>query len=215
VGLKEGIAFDLVDGLSRREDLLDRQTLEPALGLGRKYLFDEHHALQVSRLALSLFDQLKKVHRLGTRERRILMAAGILHDVGSFISLKGHHKHTLYIVMQSELPGFSPEEMRLVANVARYHRKTSPAPHHPFFTGLSSADRDRVWKLASILRTADALDREHLQRVTDVHVSVEGNTARLTLRGTGDLLLERWALERKIQMLCDYFGLKTTVRVQR
>jgi exopolyphosphatase/guanosine-5'-triphosphate,3'-diphosphate pyrophosphatase len=215
VGLKEGIAFDLVDGLSRREDLLDRQTLEPALGLGRKYLFDEPHALQVSRLALSLFDQLKKVHRLGPGERRILMAAGILHDVGSFISLKGHHKHTLYIVMQSELPGFSPEEMRLVANVARYHRKTSPAPHHPFFTGLSSADRDRVWKLASILRTADALDREHLQRVTDVHVSVEGNTARLTLRGSGDLLLERWALERKIQMLCDYFGLKTTVRVQR
>jgi exopolyphosphatase/guanosine-5'-triphosphate,3'-diphosphate pyrophosphatase len=166
VGLKEGIVCDLVDGLSRREDLWDRQTIETALSLGRKYLFDEPHALHVSRLALSLFDQLKKVHRL-------------------------------------------------VANAARYHRKTPPSPHHPLFTELSSADRDRVWKLASILRTADALDREHLQRVTDVIVSVDGNTARITLRGTGDLLLERWALQKKVQLFSDYFGLKTSVQVER
>jgi exopolyphosphatase/guanosine-5'-triphosphate,3'-diphosphate pyrophosphatase len=215
VGLKEGIAYDLVDGLTRQEDAWVRQTLETALSLGRKYMFDEPHAMHVSRLALSLFDQLKKVHRLGAKERRVLMAAGLLHDIGSFISLKGHHKHSLYIISQSELPGFSPEEMRLVANVARYHRKTAPSPHHPYFTELSSADRDRVWKLASILRTADALDREHLQRVTDVRVGMEGNTGKFTVRGSGDLLLERWALERKVQMLCDYFGLKTTVRVER
>lgn len=215
VGLREGVVCDLVDGLALHEDLWDRQIHETAASLGRKYLFDEPHALHVSRLALSLFDQLRKVHRLDKADRRLLMAAGILHDVGAFVSLKGHHKHSLYVISQSELPGFSPEEMRLIANVARYHRKSTPSSPHPCYAMLSSADQARVCKLASILRLADALDREHLQKVVDAAIAVNEGEARITVRGSGDLLLERWALRKKSQFFAEYFGLKVGFKVKR
>ena len=122
----------------------------------------------MARLAGSLFDQLQKVHRLDAADRRMLLAAAVLHDVGIFIGHKKHHKHSLYVISQSEIPEFTPREIAVIANVARYHRKGVPAVHHEPFTGLESEDRERVVKLASILRIADALDREHLQAVRGV-----------------------------------------------
>ena len=104
------------------------------------------------------------------RDRRLLLAAAVLHDIGDFVSLKGHHKHSLYLISRSELSGFSPREMFLVANIARYHRKSAPSLGHPEFALLSSADRERVRRLAAILRIADALDEEHREKIQRVEV---------------------------------------------
>jgi len=203
VGIKEGILLDLEESLSGHTpggERRDAEAVAGALALGRRYLFDEGHALQVSRLAASLFDQLRKLHRLEEGDRRLLVAAALLHDIGAFISYKKHHKHSYYLISESDLPSFTPGEIRLIANIARYHRKGEPSPEHDNYAALPSADRSRVDRLAALLRLADALDREHQQRVTDLRAEVRDGTVLLQLSGTGDLLLERWSLRRKAGM---------------
>ena len=215
VGLKDGVLIDLAEDLASHEaheDRKDRQAVAGSLALGRRYLFDEAHALQVSRLAASLFDQLQKVHGLGAAERRMLLAAAVLHDIGAFVGYKKHHKHSLYLIANSEVPELTQRETEIVANLARYHRKGVPAEHHEAFTALPADDRDRVVKLASILRIADALDREHLQAVRGVTAKVtRGGKLKLDLDADGDLLLERWALRRKADLFALTFGLEVVV----
>ena len=138
----------------------------------------------------------------------MLLAAAVLHDIGAFVGYKKHHKHSLYLIANSEVPELTQRETDIVANLARYHRKGVPAEHHEAFTALSGEDQDRVVKLASILRIADALDREHLQAVRGVTAKVtRGGRLKLELDADGDLLLERWALRRKADLFASTFGL--------
>jgi len=214
VGVKEGVVLDLAEHLAAPDSAEARgasQMVQAATMLGRRFMFDEAHATQVARLSLLLFDRLEKLHGLGIRDRQILHAAAILHDIGNFISVKKHHKHSLYLISRSELPGLTFDENLMVANVARYHRKGHPQLHHDEYMRLAAADRVRVDQLASLLRLADALDRQHLQRVHDVQVTVRGLKLLLSLSGEGDLLLERWAVGRKKGLFEDTYGLTVEV----
>jgi exopolyphosphatase / guanosine-5'-triphosphate,3'-diphosphate pyrophosphatase len=218
VGVKEGILLDLVDDVTGpvvHATRIEQQLLNAAVALGRRYRFDEGHGRQVGRLSLSLFDQLKEVHGLGSKDRRILLGAAVLHDVGQVISYRRHHKHSMYLILNSELPGLSDEDMPLVGLVARYHRRAEPAPDHEIYGTLPEEDRERVPKLASILRIADALDREHLQRVERVVVDVKEKKIALDLEGRGDLLLERWAIKRKARMFRNTFDLEVVLRARQ
>lgn len=209
VGVKEGILLDLVDDLvshTSHEVRREEQLTKAAISLGRRFMFDEAHGLQAARLALSLFDQLKRIHKLDDDDRRLLLAGSILHDIGTFISRKKHHKHSLYLISRSELPGLSPNEMLMVANIARYHRKDIPRTRHPEFMRLSEVDRKRTAALSGILRIADALDRSHLQNVQSVEADIGSQEVVLRLEGSGDLLLERWALAQKKGLFEKLFG---------
>jgi exopolyphosphatase/guanosine-5'-triphosphate,3'-diphosphate pyrophosphatase len=158
-----------------------------------------------------LFEELECVHDLDNDDREILAAAAVLHDIGQRIAYTRHHKHSYYLISESELPGFDPEAVEIVANVARYHRRADPSPKHEPFSALEASDRDRVTRMASILRLADALDREHLQKVTDVFANIRDGSVELSLEGDGDLELERWALDRKKRLFEETFGLKVSV----
>ncbi|HEX2189903.1 MAG TPA: Ppx/GppA phosphatase family protein [Longimicrobiaceae bacterium] len=211
VGVRDGLLLDLVEDLTTHqewEDRRERTAVEGAVALGRRYLFDEAHALHVARLAGSLFDQLRDVHGLAAADRRILLAAAVLHDVGAYISRKRHHKHSLYLVSQSELPGLAPGEIWMVANVARYHRKGEPTPDHDSFARLDAGERERVTRMAALLRIADALDREHLQAVEEVRARARKKELLLEAQSSGDLLLERWALRQKAGLFTRTFGLE-------
>ena len=215
VGIKEGVLYDLVNQLVRHRDHEDRQereVLASALTVGRKYHFDRDHAMQVSKLSLRLFDQLHSLHGLGAADRRILQAAALLHDIGQFVSFKGHHKHSHYLISNTELPNFSHHEMQLVANVARYHRKAHPADHHLAFMALDENERIRVTRLASLLRVADALDREHVQRVTDLTTKLGDDLLTLWLDGTAGVLMEGWSLKKKANLFHKLFGRKVKLR---
>lgn len=214
VGLKEGIVLDLALRPGRGNgggDTDDKAPLEAALTLGRRYMFDEDHGVQVARMAASLFDQLQPLHGMGPGDRRLLVTAALLHDVGQFISYKRHHKHSLYLLANSELPGFSPQEMLVMANLARYHRKRHPHPDHVEYAALPPADRDRVRRLAAILRLADAMDREHTQRVHFVTVRLRDNGVELTINGEGDLLLEKWALKKKSWLFAEVYDRRVRI----
>ena len=140
------------------------------------------------------------------------MAAAMLCNIGQFVSYNGHHKHSLYLISHSELPGFDRKHMLMIANAARYHRKAHPQPHHDAFAALSPEDQEVVTKLASILRIADSLDREHTQRVTGVSVMIGDDEVSLWLDGTAGLLLEGWTLKRKANLFSKLFGRKVTLR---
>ncbi|TVR53249.1 MAG: Ppx/GppA family phosphatase [Gemmatimonadales bacterium] len=214
VGVKEGVILDLATVLtsgSSGDAIQEDQMVKAAVSLGRRFMFDEAHGMQVARLALVLFDRLGKLHGLGHRERLLLRAAAVLHDIGTFVAYKKHHKHSLYLISRSELPGLSPEENQIVANIARYHRKGHPQPHHVEYMALPPEARVRVDQLASLLRLADALDRQHLQLVEDVEIEIRGLELHLTLRGKGDLLLERWAVSRKRSLFEETYGLRVVV----
>ncbi|MGO9309071.1 MAG: HD domain-containing protein [Spirochaetia bacterium] len=209
-GVREGIVYDLLERRGVRRDAA-AAVIDDALLLGRKFLFDEKHAVHVARLAGSLYDQLSHVHGMGERERRLLTAAALLHDVGGVVSLKSHHKHALYLIARSELPGFSAREMFMVGTIARYHRKAPPSPLHHEFAQLSLADRHRVRLLAGMLRIADALDKEHWQKIQGIVVVRKGTEVQIRASGADDVLLEQWALRKKDDLFREVFGLDVTL----
>ncbi len=212
-GVAEGVLLDLADDLTAhasREARQERQLRNAAVSLGRRFMFDEAHGTHVADLAIRLFDQLKPVHGLGSQDRLVLTVAAILHDIGMFVAYKKHHKHSQYLISRSDLPGLPRKEMAVAANVARYHRRGAPARHHSEFMRLSETDRIRVERMSSILRMADALDRQQRQLVHDVAVSVEDGRVLLALDGEGDLLLERWALAKKKGLFESTFGLQVS-----
>jgi exopolyphosphatase/guanosine-5'-triphosphate,3'-diphosphate pyrophosphatase len=103
----------------------------------------------------------------------------------------------MYLILHGELSVYSPAEIKLVALVARYHRGADPKDDHELWSELDKEERERVVKLAALLRVADSLDRQHLQQVTAVRAEVRDEVVSLEVEAQGDLLLERWALERK------------------
>jgi len=210
VGLKEGLVLDTIDELARRGAIEERrrEIRAAAFGLGRRYHLDEPHATQVADLALSLFDQLAELHSLGAEERTLLEAAAILHDVGLYVSMSKHHKHSYYLVSESDLVGLDRRRREIVANLVRYHRKAHPSTKHSHFSALSGKDRAIVQRLAAILRAADVLDRDHRQKVREVKVRPGEHEILVEVVADGDLLLERWAARRKFDLFESVFGVK-------
>ncbi|HEY4116880.1 MAG TPA: Ppx/GppA phosphatase family protein [Byssovorax sp.] len=217
VGLKEGVLVDLA-----RAHFLDADVGSEAMAaltdacvrLGRRYHFDEQHGQIVAGFAVRLFADLAPRHRMGARDRMLLHAAALLHDVGDYVRYEAHHKHSFYLIQNSDLMGVSPVERAVIANVARYHRKSHPSPDHDNFRALSREDRGRVKALAAILRVADALDREHLGKVTEVSGRIEGDTFVLTAEGSEDRALEEWTVRAKSGLLRDAFGLDVKLLAQ-
>jgi exopolyphosphatase/guanosine-5'-triphosphate,3'-diphosphate pyrophosphatase len=185
--------------------------------LGRRCNFDEKHALQVARLALELFDQLQSLHKLGAAERELLEYACILHDIGWHIGHSGHHKHSLYLIKNGDLEGFSLNELDVIANAARYHRKSMPKKSHPDYVALDPPSRNRVWKLASLLRIADALDRGHFGNITSLRTISRDNSVSILLEATADPALELWAARLKGDMFRAAFDREThfTARLKK
>ena len=194
--------MDEAEAFCEEEPPISQDIHEGALQLGRMRGFEETHGVQVARLALSVFDQTGELHGLGERDRNILLAASILHDIGVTVSYEKHHKHSRDIILRSGVPGFTEEEVCVIANIARYHRKKTPSTEHGPFRRLSAPDRERVKKLSSILRIADGLDRSHSDSVSCVKVEAHEGVLLFRIRGRGDMLLETWAFEKKSR----YFG---------
>jgi exopolyphosphatase / guanosine-5'-triphosphate,3'-diphosphate pyrophosphatase len=210
-GVREGIVFDLLEREGIRKPAREEGDRDDARALGRKFLFDERHGEHVSLLGGSLFDQLMPVHGMCARERRLLVTAALLHDVGGFVSYKSHHKHSHYLIARAELAGFTSREMYLIGLIARYHRKSPPTTLHPEFSQLASADRERVRRCAAILRVADALDKEHSQKISGVRAVVKGRVLQIRGEGAHDVLLEQWALKKKDDLFREVFGLSISL----
>jgi exopolyphosphatase/guanosine-5'-triphosphate,3'-diphosphate pyrophosphatase len=199
--LREGLVIDYlrrVEAESRPPvpDISDPRLLG-VHAVGRRFGYEQAHALQVARLAEKIFDALADEYGLTRHQRTMLSAAALLHDAGYHIAHEEHHKHALYLIKNSELTGFSEAERSVIANVARYHRGAPPRERHPDYAALGEHDRQTVCRLGAVLRVADALDRSHDSRVRDIRVAQSGGSTSVSLVSARDCEREILAAEQK------------------
>jgi exopolyphosphatase/guanosine-5'-triphosphate,3'-diphosphate pyrophosphatase len=208
--LREGVIIEELERRAGQEDTGadGGPRRRAALDFARRYAWDGPHCETVTELACSLFDQTRGLHGLGPAERELLECAAIMHDVGYAISASAHHKHSLYLIRNADLDGFTPRELLIMANVARYHRKASPAGHHADYVALDEPDRRIVRRLAALLRVADGLDSDHFQVVSGVKVRGDDGTVRLELDARDRPDLNLWAAERNADLFEEEFGLR-------
>jgi exopolyphosphatase/guanosine-5'-triphosphate,3'-diphosphate pyrophosphatase len=205
--LRDGLLLDALDKAGVPEADPDADVRRESVGrLLRRAGADERHALTTVRFALHLFDRTHPLHQLADREREWLEHAARLHDIGWSIGYAGHHRHSAYLITHGGLKGFSADEVSVIAQVARYHRKGRPKATHDAFARLDPWLRPIVEKLSALLRLADALDRTHRQIVTDVEVAVKRRRVVLTLHVSGNPELEVWALQKKSDLFERVFG---------
>ena len=127
MSLRDGVLLDLAGAATANPADFAPHVLASAASLGARYRYDALHAGAVARLSTRLFDLLAAEHALGPRDRLLLEVAALLHDIGLFVSLRGHHKHSLYLLQASEIFGLSRDDMQIVGNIARYHRRGTAA----------------------------------------------------------------------------------------
>jgi exopolyphosphatase / guanosine-5'-triphosphate,3'-diphosphate pyrophosphatase len=198
---------------SRWSSEFKSQILNSAHELGNKFCVDRVHSGNVALSCGKLFSFLQDEHRLDDRYALILQVSAILHEAGHFISNRSHHKHSMYLIMNSDLFGMSARELVLAALVARYHRRAVPKPEHEVYATLRRADRLVVAKLAAILRVADALERGRSNAGRTLMVSRDKGRLVLSVSGIGDSTLEVQGLREKGVMFETVYGLKPVLKV--
>jgi len=215
--LREGV---LLDALHRHAGVDHRKLSDlrrhSVLHLVELCEEDPDHAFQVAWLAQRLLEGLEHCLDLGPDAGELLEAAALLSNVGLFISHSRHHQHSYYVIRNSEhMSGFSDREIEIIAQVARYHRKSAPSERHEVFRSLSPEDRSLVRGLASLLRIAVGLDRSHGGVVRTVAAGVDGDgLITITIAGEGhdvDLSLELYSGAERRGLLEDVTGRAVSV----
>ncbi|PID57646.1 MAG: exopolyphosphatase [Ignavibacteriae bacterium] len=212
--LREGLIFETINkktniSLQKQNDDIRSTSV---LKLARSCNYDLAHCLNVAKIAEALFEQLSELHLLPSEYREYLNAAATLHDIGYHIAHSKHHKHSQYIIVNSELMGFNENEIRTIACVARYHRKSHPKKSHEEYMLLPKEWRVVVQKLSAILRVADALDRTHKNLVDKIVVKHNEKEVQFFVNSSlQELEIELWSLNRRKALFEEIFNKKITV----
>ena len=214
ISLRDGLLREMATRTSWTAEF-SRQISRSAIDLGRRYEFDEPHALHVAKLSQILFHELSDEHQLDTRYEIVLYVAALLHEIGLFVSAHSSHKHAMYLIRHSELFGLSRKDHLLAALVARYHRRASPLPTHEGYNMLDRHDRVAVTQMAAILRVAIALDDSRSQRIHELHCDVENNRLVISIPLVEDLSLEQLALRQNGTLFEETFGIPVLLRMLR
>ena len=197
--------------VSKRSILKQDAGLRAVCGIARELDPDPEHVFQVCRNAEALYGATEKLHGLGAHELRILCAAALLHDIGHTVDVIGHHKHSRDLILKLELNDFSKRERRIVACVARYHRKAHPKPSHAVYEDLVKSDQKLVRKLAGILRIADGLDRCHNATCKSIEAEVSDGTLTLRVAQRRNSPTDIWGAQRKQGLFEEVFGLRVQI----
>ncbi|WCL50166.1 Ppx/GppA phosphatase family protein [Leptospira sp. GIMC2001] len=211
--LREGIIYDIIKNWKRYEKSnlhgLDNIRAKAIRSIANLYPQGKDHAEQVTHLSLRLYDELSSLHGYGVHEKEFLEAAASLHQIGLAISHSAYHKHSYYIIRNSEqMVGFSNAEIELIALIARYHRKSMPKPKHEEFKVLSGEEQNLVRRLAAILKIADAMNRSQKKIISDLEISIQDKIVVLSLKTLkkSDPHLELYAIEENKDLFEDAYG---------
>ncbi len=210
LGLRDGVLAQMVADHDhhtrvRRQVVTERE--RSLAELGNRYKVDKVFAERIRRISTALFESLKRVHGLPTEYEEWLSAAAMLHEIGSYINRAGRHRHTYYLIANSEIFGYTTQQRAIVAAIARYVGKSRPSPDHRILRILPELDRDHVIRTVALLRLARAIDQGRAGVVKDVKVRVSPKSVGITIEakhGTGDL--ELWALEKERSYFRGVFG---------
>jgi exopolyphosphatase/guanosine-5'-triphosphate,3'-diphosphate pyrophosphatase len=208
--LREGILLDFIDHHHRdvrAAEHVPSIRRRSVLSMASRFQAAPDHGQQVARLALGLFDATKSTHKLGADARELLEYAALLHDVGLYVSHSGHHRHSHYLITQGELRGFDPQELQVMAVVARFHKGAPPKTSSPELEELDPENRKLAIALAAFLRVADGLDRTHHGIVRTMRVARNNGRLEIWVDSAGrDAELELWAAQRKSELWEKCFG---------
>jgi exopolyphosphatase / guanosine-5'-triphosphate,3'-diphosphate pyrophosphatase len=216
-GVRDGLLLTMIDNTLgvASADPADREAAISRFAAACTGEYELAHGRQVARLAGRIFEQIAERFHLNADDRPLLEAAARLQDVGYLINYDQHHKHSYHLILNSRLAGFRPRELEIIANVARYHRGARPKPKHANFRQLSADDRNRVERLAAILRLAGGLDRSHSQQVKDVVVCSNDEAGsgdlQLLVQSDYDPEVDLWGARRRTKLFKRVFGTKPTV----
>jgi exopolyphosphatase/guanosine-5'-triphosphate,3'-diphosphate pyrophosphatase len=206
--LREGLVIDYL-ARHRPELQVRRQVPDPRrraiVDLARRCHWQQEHSEQVARLCVRLFDQLKPVHGLGRRPRELIEYGALLHDIGSLIGTPRHHKHSMYLILNGNLQPFSKDETRIIANIARYHRKARPKNSHKLYAQLSEKGKFIVRAGAAILRIADGLDRTNCAVVADLRCRIRRRRVDVAIETRADPELELWSARARSGLFAQVF----------
>ncbi|HZZ72522.1 MAG TPA: Ppx/GppA phosphatase family protein [Pirellulales bacterium] len=204
-GVRDGLLLTMIDQSlgHASEDPRDRETAVERFAAACSG--DALHGGQVAKLAGRIYEQLVELFPLDPTDRPFLEAAARLQDVGYLINYDQHHKHSYHLILNSRLAGFRPRELELIANIARYHRGAEPKKRHENFAKLNKAERNRVRRLAAILRIAGGLDRSHTQQVRDVLVSRAENTLLFRAVAEENPEVDIWGARRRSEFFEQVF----------
>ena len=207
---EQGLLHDL---LASREltGSFAAEVLRSARILSDRYHSDADHGEHVGKLCEHFLTSLQDLHNLTAHDALLLQVAAILHEVGTYVSARAHHKHSEYIILNSEIFGLDRLDVTIVALVSRYHRHSGPKLDHPSYAALTVEDRIRVCKLAAILRVADALERTHAQRISKIEIIRASGKLRIRLPGFEDAAIERLAMDSKADLFEQVFGLAVVI----
>jgi len=219
VGVREGLLLDLVaeqysvGTTSAEEQDRAAKLLAGVRWFARRHDCDSQHSDQVSRLALSLFDQLRPIHEMGAEMRLALEMGSLLHDIGHFVHRKAHHRHGEYLVRYGEIPGLGGWRREMVAALVRYHNcKSEPQVAHASYAALDNEKRRQLRLLISLLRIAEKLESEHAQKISGVDVQIAGRRAIFQIQAAEGTRLDIAGLLRKSDLFEKEFQLKAEFR---
>jgi exopolyphosphatase / guanosine-5'-triphosphate,3'-diphosphate pyrophosphatase len=221
--LREGLVVDwmlthglIEDRMQFQQSVRQRSVLKTA----QKYQVNPENSGRVAKFALDLFDQTQgKLHQWSQVDRELLWAAAVLHNCGHFVSHSAHHKHSYYLIRNAELLGYTETELEVIANIARYHRKSSPKKKHDNYRNLPSKHyRQLVSQMSALLRIAVALDRRGVGAIASLHCQHDPENEVLQLhlkptRANDDCASELWNLEYKKELFEQEFGLHLAARL--
>ena len=194
-GVRDGIIADLAArGVGSELSQLNKEQRSVAENTAKKYGVSMKHVRHVAFLGQRLFHVLQPVHKLPPEAGRYLECAALLHDIGHFVSSTGHHKHSAYLVANSDLPGFTDKERLTLAALCRFHRKSMPTSRHSHYQALDSESKRLVLYLTPLLRIADSLDRGHGQRVKELSGGLKDGAVTLQVQAEDDVDLEVWSV---------------------
>ena len=214
VTMRDGLLLELANRVTGKEDrALAAGVIHSTMAIAKKYHVDLAHARTVADAALRLFDEILADHGLGPRYRLLLHVAALLHEAGGYVSNRSHHKHSFYLIANSEIFGLNRDDTAIAAHVARYHRRSGPKPSHLEYMSLPRETRVTVSKLAAILRVADALSRGHVHAPCNLQFQRQGDDLIICVPDRTDLLLEQRAVHTKADMFEDIYGMKIRLEV--
>ena len=209
ISTRDAIIRDFINEISETKDLFALHLTSCVKTIGEKYKYDRSHAEVVSEAALKIFDKTGYLHGLSDNCRSLLKIAAILHDVGAFVNTRRHHKHSYYLIQNSQIPGLTGDEKKIVAATARYHRRAFPKNTHPEYSSLSPKAKVIVTSLATILRIADALAFTHNLEIVEIKLNYKKQFLGIILDGTVNLILDNWTSKKKADLFKEIFGFKT------
>ena len=210
--MRDGLLLELAREVTGQEDdAVYRGVTHSAMAISEKFRVDVDHAENVSEMAVRLFDELQPDHGLSARHRLLLRVAALLHEIGGFVSSRAHHKHSYYLIVNSEIFGLNRDEIVAVAHIARYHRRSGPKPTHTEYLSLAREMRVVVNKLAAILRVADALAGSHVEQLQDFRLQRQGDELVVYVAGGSDILLMQRSIAMTGDLFEDIYGMRVRV----